>query len=128
MTDDGLLAAIERERLTLADLVETLTPEQLSQPSYCGNWTVHEVAAHLLMPLQTPVRTVFFAAVRTGSLDKANDVVTRRFAQRPISEVAAGLRAQAGNRFHPPTLGHEAPLTELVVHGQDVRRPLGVPV
>ncbi|MCU1656311.1 MAG: hypothetical protein JWO57_967, partial [Pseudonocardiales bacterium] len=37
-----------------------------------------------------------------------------------------GLRAQARNPFHAPTFGLEAPLTELLIHGQDIRRPLGL--
>jgi uncharacterized protein (TIGR03083 family) len=37
------------------------------------------------------------------------------------------LRSKAGSRFTPPGSGPEAPLTDLVVHGLDVRRPLGLP-
>lgn len=123
-----ILDEIARERVVVADLLDTLTPEQLATPSTCGDWTVHMVGAHLLMPLITPTRTLLLAALRTRSFDGANDLVTRRFAERPIADVTAGLRAKAGSRFSPPTFGHEAPLAELVVHGQDIRRPLGLPV
>ena len=37
------------------------------------------------------------------------------------------LRANAAARFTPPGMGPEAPLTDLVVHGLDVRIPLGLP-
>ena len=35
------------------------------------------------------------------------------------------LRANATSRFTPPGIGVEAPLTDVVVHGADVLRPLG---
>jgi len=121
------LEMISSERRDLADLVESLTPEQLATPSLCGDWTVQQVAAHLLMPMSVPLPRFVLAAVRArGNFDVANDRVTRAFAQRPAADIAAGLRAKADHRFHPPGFGHEAPLTELLIHGQDLRRPLGL--
>jgi hypothetical protein len=35
-----ILAAIADERRRIADLVESLSPEQLAVPSLCGDWTV----------------------------------------------------------------------------------------
>ncbi|MFF1381137.1 sterol carrier family protein [Streptomyces sp. NPDC058308] len=35
------------------DAVRTLTPEQLARPTRLGDWTVHELAAHLAMVLGT---------------------------------------------------------------------------
>ena len=40
--------------------------------------------------------------------------------------LADDLRKNAEHRFSPPGFGPEAPLTDLVVHGQDIRRPLGL--
>jgi uncharacterized protein (TIGR03083 family) len=123
-----LLDEIARERLALADLLDTLTPEQLATPSWCGGWTVHQVAGHLLMPLRTSRFALAAAGVRArGDFDRANDELTRAFAARPISDISAGLRAEARNRFHPPIFGLEGPLADLVLHVQDIRRPLGLP-
>ena len=36
------------------------------------------------------------------------------------------LRRKADSRFTPPGLGPEAPLPDLLVHGADIRRPLGL--
>src|SRR4029450_5565132 len=47
-------------------------------------------------------------------------------ARRPAA-TAAGLRRTAGNRSRPPIVGHAGQLTDLQVHGQDMRRPLGLP-
>lgn len=126
----AILDEIASERVRLADLLDTLDDDQWATPSLCGDWTVRVVAAHLLMPLITPTREFLLAALRArGNFDVANDRQSRAVASRmSTNEVVGGLRAQAGNRFHPPTFGHEAPMTELVVHGQDIRRPLGLPV
>jgi uncharacterized protein (TIGR03083 family) len=47
--------------------------------------------------------------------------------QRPIAELAQILRAQANHRFKPPFASHAAPLTDVQIHAQDIRRPLGLP-
>lgn len=52
-----LLAAIESERLAIADALETLTPEQWATQSCCDAWTVQEVAAHLTQAGTTPSLT-----------------------------------------------------------------------
>ncbi|MEL7209518.1 MAG: hypothetical protein AAGK32_14985, partial [Actinomycetota bacterium] len=41
-------------------------------------------------------------------------------------DVIASLRANADNQWTPPRFGPEVPLSEVVVHGADIRRPLGL--
>jgi uncharacterized protein (TIGR03083 family) len=48
-------------------------------------------------------------------------------ARRPAGELAAGLRENAENPFRPPVVGYPGQVTDLQVHGQDIRRPLGLP-
>ncbi len=118
---------IADERRELADLLVRLTPEQLATRSLCGAWTVHDIGAHLLMPLVTGLPTVMLAMVTSaGNFDKANRALTARISGRTIEDIAQGLRDQAENPFSPPGMGLEAPLTDLLVHGQDIRRPLGL--
>lgn len=118
---------IAAERRTAADLIESLTEEQLATPSLCGAWTVKDVAAHLLMGPLTPLPTFFLAMVRSGgNFHAASRRVTAGIARRPAAEIAQALRDRADHRFTPPGLGPEAPLTDLLVHGQDIRRPLGL--
>jgi len=122
-----VIEMIADERRGLADLLLTLTPEQLATPSLCGAWTVHDVAAHLLMPLVTGLPTAVLAMVTSaGNFDKANRALTAKVSGRPIGDIAQGLREQAENPFSPPGMELEASLTDLLVHGQDIRRPLGV--
>ena len=122
-----IFGEIADERRLTADLVVALSPDQLSTPSLCGAWTVRDVSAHLLMPLVTSTPKFVFAMARSGmNFDKANKVLTAGVAGRSTAEIAAGLRANADSRFTPPGLGPEAPLTDALVHGQDMRRPLGL--
>jgi uncharacterized protein (TIGR03083 family) len=122
-----LFAEIADERRTSADLLSGLTEDQLATPSLCGEWSVREVFGHLVMPLTvtTPRFLLAMLACR-GSFDRANTRVAREQARRPIGELVELLRERAGARFTPPGSGPEAPLTDLLVHGSDIRWPLGL--
>jgi uncharacterized protein (TIGR03083 family) len=123
-----ILAAIADERRRIADLVDSLTPAQLDVPSLCGDWTVKDVAGHLLAAVDAPRSALLPLIVRSGfKLHKANARLAVLTAKRPAAEMAAGLRANAENPFQPPMVGYPGQLTDLQVHGQDMRRPLGLP-
>lgn len=122
-----LYAAIADERRTAADLLAGLSPEQLATPSLCDAWTVRDVGAHLLMPLVTSGPKFGFTLLRNRmDFNGASEMLTAQVARRSDAEIVAGLRDKADHRFTPPGLGPEAPLTDLIVHGQDMRRPLGL--
>lgn len=119
---------IADERRRMADLVDTLTPSQLDTPSLCGRWSVRDVVGHLVAAVAAPRAWLVPTLVRSGfSVHRANATLARRMARRTPSELAAALREHAGSRFTPPVVGHLGPLTDLQVHGQDIRRPLGLP-
>jgi len=122
-----LFTLIARERVQLADLLSGLTPAQWQTPSLCPPWTVREVAAHLDLPFLVGVRKALWALVRAGfGFDRWTELLTAEQAVRPTAELVDILRRNAGHRFVPPGGGPEAPLTEVVVHGLDIRRPLGL--
>lgn len=121
-------ALITAERLAVADMLDGLTPQQWETPSLCSDWTVRQVAAHLSAVLTHGLGTLLLATVRAGgSLDRANRAVAGREAARPVADITGDLRANASSRFTPPTFGSEAPLTETLLHGADIRVPLGIP-
>lgn len=123
-------AEIAAARRELADFLDTLDDNAWKTQSLCSQWTVREVAGHLSMPLTTRLPTVLRAVAVNGlNFDKANDKLSRaRAAKLSPEELAAALRDNAEHRFKPPFLGPAAPLTDLVVHASDIRRPLGQPV
>jgi uncharacterized protein (TIGR03083 family) len=123
-----VLAMIADERRGVAELVGSLDERQLGAASLCGDWTVREVAGHLLAAVAAPRRLLLGLMVRNGFRPhRANAQLARVMARRPAAEIAAGLRDNAGNPFRPPVVGYPGQLTDLQVHGQDMRRPLGLP-
>ncbi|SBT40951.1 maleylpyruvate isomerase family mycothiol-dependent enzyme [Micromonospora auratinigra] len=128
MNNSELLAMIAAERRRTADLVDTLTPEQLATPSLCGEWTVRDVLGHLVSPLVGSPWRLASLVVRSGfRLHAANARLAREVGRRPTAELAAALRRHAEHPFRPPVVGYYGQLTDLQVHGQDIRHPLGLP-
>src|SRR4051812_8670905 len=68
---------------------------------------------------------VAFARAR-GSFEKANVALTERAARRPTGDLVSDIRRFVDSRFAPPGMGPGAPLTDVLVHGQDVRVPLNL--
>jgi uncharacterized protein (TIGR03083 family) len=125
---DDVLAAVADERRRVADLVEHLSPAQLDTPSLCGDWTVKQVAGHLLAAVESPPTGLLPMMLRSGlNLHRANARLAQLMADRPADELAESLRRNAENPFRPPIVGYPGQLTDLQVHGQDMRRPLGLP-
>jgi uncharacterized protein (TIGR03083 family) len=122
----GTFDLIAAERRRTADFLDTLDEGQGATPSLCSRWTVREVAAHLVMPFRVSMPQLLLRMVRYGgNFDRLSEDFARRAGQEPLAALAAELRANAGHRFSPPTLGPEAPLTDVVVHTLDMRVPLG---
>ena len=123
-----ILALIAGERRGLADLVDTLDGDQLTTASLCGEWTVKEVVGHLVSVVAGSNLAAFGLLALSGfDVHRANARLATRTAAWPAAELAALLREHAENPFRPPIVGHPGALTDLQVHGQDIRRPLGLP-
>lgn len=118
---------IADERRALADILDHLTPDQWSAPSLCRGWAVHDVAAHLVMGLETTMPE-FLKTLMTsrGNFDRANAKLTARWSVRRSDDLAAALHRHADSRFTPPGQGPAAPLLEILVHALDVRRALDI--
>lgn len=118
---------IAAERRSLADLLDTLTPEQWSTPSLCGAWTVKEVAVHLSSGPATPTRTFLKAMlVGRGRFDRANELVVQWRGDVEPAQISGWLREYADDRFTPPTMDWHAPCSDLRIHTQDIVVPLGL--
>lgn len=123
---DDVYALIAAQRREVADVLDGLSAEQWNTPSLCAGWTMKDVAAHLAMPFSISVPKLLVKLAMKGfNFDKVADEWAKS-EQRPPTQLAKLLRQNADNRFKPPGLGPEAPLTDIVVHGQDIRRPLGI--
>src|SRR5664279_1683510 len=127
--DEGTWATIEQERLSLADLLAGLAPNQWETRSLCRAWRVRDVAAHLIMtPAGAPnVKTMVTALARTrGDLWGAGRDVAIAYAARPTEQIVEEMRGSAGSRTKPIFVNSENILLDLFVHGQDIAVPLGL--
>jgi uncharacterized protein (TIGR03083 family) len=122
-----LVDALEEERLVLADLLEGLTPEQWRAQTLCAAWDVHQMAAHLVAPVDGSTGLLLRLTVRSRfSPDRLGLLVTDHFAGLGDAELVARLRAHARTDFAPPLVGLLGPYTDALVHGEDIRVPLGI--
>ncbi len=127
MTREALWAATHAERAALAEELGGLDDAQWARPSLCGRWVVEEVVAHLT------------AGASTGTVRWLVSIVGARFDadvhnQRRMVEQRGSSPAETLERFRrvvtstTAATGHTAAwLGEVVVHGEDIRRPLGLP-
>ena len=123
MTDVWELVRAERE--ALIDDLAGLTDEQWETPSWCGGWTVHDVAAHLVDNARTTRVGIVVAMVRARfDFDRQNDQGVAREKGATPADTLQRLRDVAGRKTTPPA-PLDSRLVEEVVHGEDVRRPLG---
>ena len=125
-TRDGLWAAAHAERTALADDLADLDDDQWAQPSLCGSWSVEDVVAHLAAAAGTG-RVRWLTSVLGARLD-ADVHNARRLAEH--RGASPGETLERFRRVLTSTTaasGHTAAwLGEVVVHAQDVRRPLGL--
>ena len=123
---DSIWPTIHAERRALADDLAGLTPAQWSTHSLCSEWDVHEVLAHQLSAAKmTPPK--FFAkfAAAGFNFDKfAGNQVVVESAGGPEATLAA-FRAVEPRETAPPG-PKDTWLGEAFVHGEDIRRPLGI--
>ena len=115
------------ERRRLADELEGFTETQWSTPSLCDGWTVKDTAAHLTTTFHTSMPKFMLKVITSGGFNRANaKIAVAEGSKRSTSDIVDELRANAEHRFTPPGLGPEAPLLDVVVHGRDIGRPLGL--
>jgi uncharacterized protein (TIGR03083 family) len=116
---------IHGERAALAADLAPLIDEQWATPSLCPGWTVRDVFGH--MTATAKMTQLKFLAAFAASGFRFHEMTAKFVAQETAGTPAAGLaefRGQLTATTHPPGPA-EAMLGEAVVHGEDIRRPLG---
>lgn len=122
----ALWPQVHAERAALADDLAVLDDEAWFTPSLCSSFTVREVLAHLTASASlSPLR--WFSGVVRCRFDFDAQVATRlaeHLGTTP-AETLDRFRAVSTSTTKPP-LPVVAMLGETVVHGQDIRTPLGL--
>jgi uncharacterized protein (TIGR03083 family) len=122
----GAWSLIHAERAALAADLAELTEQRWATQSLCDRFTVREVLAHLTAGASlNPLR--WMAGVIRCRFDFDRQVAMRLAEQMGATpaETLAGFSAVIPSTTKPP-LPSVAMLGETIVHGEDIRRPLGI--
>jgi len=123
--------AVRTMRLSIVDLLESLSPAEWETPSLCDGWRVRDVAGHLSLVPTITTRMMLSAAPRAGfDPNRINTLLAVRHGSRPIEDIVTSLRDHAGDRRTARVLDPRNSLFDVIVHSQDMAIPLGrdVPV
>ena len=124
MNGEELFTRASRNRLAIADILESLEPGQWDAATLCAGWTVRHVAAHLLQPMLIGFPRFFLTAVRyRGDTPRTVDHFARVLARHEPDQLVAMLRDHAPDRVDPPRVGPIGPLAETCIHLRDIARP-----
>lgn len=125
MTDADLMALAEQERAELAALLRSLTPTQWDARSLCPDWTVRDVALHIISydELTTPalVATLLRGGLRVGSV---NRVALARYRDLATDDIISLVERHQRPRGLTSGFKGGIALTDGTIHQQDIRRPL----
>ncbi|MFJ6537311.1 maleylpyruvate isomerase family mycothiol-dependent enzyme [Paenarthrobacter sp. NPDC091711] len=127
LSNGHLWTLVHAERAALVEDMTGLSEEQWRHETLCGRWDVEEVLAHLTAAASLNrwqwLRSMFGAYFRP---DVHN--------QRRLEEHRGSTPAETLERFRTVIHSATAPssdipayLGEVIVHAEDIRRPLGVP-
>ncbi|MEU8888617.1 maleylpyruvate isomerase family mycothiol-dependent enzyme [Streptomyces sp. NPDC048442] len=117
---------VHAERTALIQDLAPLGDEQWNTPSLCDGWTVHDVAAHLVDTARTTRLGFVSGMVRARfDFDRQNARGVARERAASPQETLERLRRVASRRSTPPA-PLDSRLVEEIVHGEDIRRPLGL--
>lgn len=126
MSTTNLWPLIQAERAALGDVLRELSPAQWQAPTMCEAWTVQDVVGHLT------------AGSRTGTLPWLANMVAARFDtdrhnQRLLEKHRGATPEDTLQRFRgavstttAPLRSQEGALGEIIVHTQDIVRPLDI--
>ena len=119
---------VAERRTDLLGQLEQLTPEQWETQSLCSEWRVRHVVAHMSFPERYPIARTLLAVARAGgNIGRyvRDDALSR--GSGPTSQVLDTYREAIPHRAVPPGRRPENVLVDLLLHSQDIRRPLHLP-
>lgn len=107
--------------------LESVRPEDWGLQSLCSEWRVRDVVAHVALIPTVSLRRMFPILLRCGfHVDRAISRDARTTGVRPPAELLEMFRGSIPRRETPPGAKPINVLTDTTVHGQDIRRPLGL--
>jgi uncharacterized protein (TIGR03083 family) len=123
---EDVWSLVHAERAALIGDLENLEDHRWETPSLCKGWSVHDVAAHLVDTART-TRVGFLVGLAMSGFDfdRQNARGVQRERRASPQDTLERLR-QVSSRTSTPPAPLDSRLVEEIVHGEDVRRPLGI--
>ncbi|MGW5384679.1 maleylpyruvate isomerase family mycothiol-dependent enzyme [Nocardia sp. NPDC003963] len=123
---ENVWPTVRAERTALIADLEGLTAEQWASPSLCAGWTVHDVLAHIVATAKTSASGFCWQFARARfDFDRFTENGVERERGATPAETLDRLRAVLDRTVSPPA-PRDSRLVEMIVHGEDIRRPLGI--
>ncbi|MBC7305091.1 MAG: maleylpyruvate isomerase family mycothiol-dependent enzyme [Nocardia sp.] len=112
------------ERAELVALLRGLSEQAWQTPSLCAGWRVRDVVGHLLQDTLGPLSYAGVVLKSRGSVSRTNNAIAQSFSALSTEQLVDKLEHESGrlSKLSPRLM-----LSDLVVHHQDIRRPLGRP-
>ena len=125
-TESDYWDLIHAERTRLSQMLDNLSLEHWQTQSLCTKWTIEEVVAHLTAGAHTG-RWEWMRSMALAGFNPAIHNVRRltEHLGRTPQETGENFR-NATNLTVAPTTDYPAWLGEVIVHSQDIARPLGL--
>jgi uncharacterized protein (TIGR03083 family) len=117
---------IRAERVALIADLENVSDPQWSTQSLCSAWTVRDVLAHMTTTAKMTPGRFFGKFAGTGfQFNAMNEKGVKQELGATPADTLARFKAQLDRTTAPPG-PLDAMVGEIVIHSQDIRRPLGI--
>lgn len=120
---------VRDEMLALAERLDELDDEQWNAASLCPEWRVRDVLAHMVAGAEGVFgpAAVFGGMLRHGfRFNRWVAIDGQRRGTEDPQRILAAFRAAAANREAVSAGASVTSLMHVVIHGQDICRPLGI--
>lgn len=119
--------AVDAGRHDTVQLLDSLEPGQWDAASLCSEWRVRDIVAHLIMGATMSNGAAVALLLRNGfNFNRAMARAAVRDGGMEPAVLLDAFAATIGGRRTPPMTKPVDGLVDLVVHAQDIRRPLGL--
>jgi uncharacterized protein (TIGR03083 family) len=129
MQKPDLWQHIHTERSALAEVLADLDPLLWQHDTLCDGWSVHDIAAHVIAHPQ--IRPQHLPLMLARNLGRGYNAmiyreVKRLGARETREKVLDDFERFHGSRRHVPGTTAKEALIDVLVHTQDIVRPLGL--
>ena len=120
-------AAIDQEREALVKDLAGVDDSDWDAQSLCEDWKVRDVVGHLVFAANSDWKDFAVGLLKNkGNLDRVISKAAIEIGASPRADLEARLTDTVGSRNLPPFVKSECELADIVCHGDDIRRPLGI--